>query len=108
MTQSTLFGDGKPKPSNLEERKVTFENKVVAVAHQMGLPDSMIEEFLNHWMEHNDNGYVMRFEQQKTWNTGGRLRTWKLRDKKFNPKKKKDEPTGSGQAEIISRRYNLG
>jgi len=45
-------------------------------------PKDMLRDFYDYWREKSATG-VMRFQLEKTWNTGLRLKTWQRRDKTF-------------------------
>lgn len=51
----------------------------------------MLEDFVRYWAEKNQKG-VMKFQLQKTWETGLRLETWRRNQKKFS-NGKSDKPT---------------
>lgn len=45
----------------------------------------MLRDFFEYWKESDHNG-KMKFQHEKTWDTGGRLRTWKKRENTFGKK----------------------
>jgi hypothetical protein len=45
----------------------------------------MLRDFFEYWKESDPNG-KMKFQLEKTWDTGGRLRTWKKREELFGKK----------------------
>ena len=47
------------------------------------LQDSDLLEFFKYWTEKSASGR-MRFQLERTWDTGGRLGTWQSRKKEFN------------------------
>lgn len=47
-----------------------------------GYPKEMLRAFFEYWKEKSATG-VMRFQLQKTWDTGLRLKTWQRRDNTF-------------------------
>ena len=65
----------------LEERRAAFKHKLQNWARYNDLekkeyPAWLRKEFYEYWTElANDNGRKMRFEMEKTWNTGRRLAT---------------------------------
>ena len=84
----TLFEEEDPKKSNLEERKTKFIEQVKLKAAPLGVPEHVLEEFIDHWTEHNDEGYVMAFEKIKrkgVFNITKRLKTFMRNDQKWNP-----------------------
>lgn len=48
-------------------------------------PKEMLRQFYDYWREKSSTG-LMRFQLEKTWNTGLRLKTWQRRDKTFTGK----------------------
>lgn len=48
-------------------------------------PKDMLRDFYDYWREESATG-LMRFQLEKTWNTGLRLKTWQRRDKTFSKK----------------------
>ena len=54
----------------------------------------MLRDFFEYWKEADPNG-KMKFQLEKTWDTGGRLRTWKKREPFFA--KKPQHPTNAEQ-----------
>jgi len=52
-------------------------------------PNSMLEDFFDYWSEKNKSGTKMRWELQKTWEIGKRLKNWDKRSSVFS------KPTGS-------------
>lgn len=54
-------------------------------------PKEMLRAFFEYWKEPTATG-IMRFQLEKTWETGLRLKTWQRRDKSF-PKKQDVEQT---------------
>jgi len=72
-----------PKKKPLEERKVKFKVNVLK------FPDYgeiMLDEFIDYWSEHNDNGKKMKFEMQKTFNIDLRLKQWQKRSNQYQTK----------------------
>lgn len=45
----------------------------------------MLRDFFDYWKEPTETG-KMKFQLEKTWDTGGRLRTWKKREHLFGKK----------------------
>lgn len=50
----------------------------------------IINQFINYWTEKNTNG-KMRFQLQKTWDTGKRLARWQINSGKFDWKRNKTQ-----------------
>ena len=63
-------------------RKQKFYDSLVQYVEKYG--KEMIREFFDYWSEMNRSQTMMRFEQQRTWETARRLAMWASRDKKFN------------------------
>lgn len=75
---------------NLPERMTKFikSAKEKNEASENSLNPSDLQAFLDHWTEHNENGYVMRFEKQKTYNISSRLGTWQRNSQKWSKNQK--------------------
>jgi hypothetical protein len=71
-----------PAPSNkqptLEERENNFYNEVAQFVGKYNR--EMLRAFYDYWSEPNKQKNKMRFELQKTWDTGRRLSTWAKRE----------------------------
>lgn len=70
-----------PAPSNkptLEERENNFYNEVAQFVGKYNR--EMLRAFFDYWSEPNKQKNKMRFELQKTWDTGRRLSTWAKRE----------------------------
>lgn len=67
-----------PKKSTLEERKKSFAEKLEPYLTKYGR--DMLNDFYSYWTEHNDGGYKMRFEKERTFQVSRRLDTWKRND----------------------------
>lgn len=73
------------KPETMEEkrakcgmRKQKFKDELETYAQSY--PAEMLRDFFDYWTEMNKSKTMMRFEQQKTWETRLRLATWARRD----------------------------
>lgn len=73
------------KPETMEEkrakcgmRKQKFKEELDA--YMQSYPADMLRDFFDYWTEMNKSKTMMRFEQQKTWETRLRLATWARRD----------------------------
>jgi len=73
----------KPKKKPLELRKQEFKVKVLKFPEY---GEIMLDEFIDYWTEHNDNGTVMKFEKEKTFNTSKRLARWHKRSNQYQTK----------------------
>lgn len=69
--------------STLEARKKEFKDKVFF--YELNYTFNMVTDFYEYWSEHNEKGYKMKFEMQRTWNIELRLKQWAKRSKQFNP-----------------------
>lgn len=58
----------------------------------------MLRQFFDYWKEKSATG-IMRFQLQKTWDTGLRLKTWQRRNNDFPAKK--NESNGTGAAPLV-------
>ena len=69
-----------PPSPTLETRKNDFYQSVVPYAEQYDR--EMLNDFYQYWTELDKRGRRMRFEMEKTWETGKRLATWARRERK--------------------------
>ena len=69
-----------PPSPTLETRKNDFSHSVVPYAEQYDR--EMLNDFYQYWTELDKRGRRMRFEMEKTWETGKRLATWARRERK--------------------------
>lgn len=73
----------KPSNNSLDKRIEKFSAKLKAWTNKNDpnkkkYPSWMRVDFFNYWTAlDNDMGTKMKFEKQKSWNTGLRLNTWK-------------------------------
>lgn len=65
----------------IEERENDFMNTIAPFVSQYG--KEMCRKFYEHWTEKNHGGTKMKFEMQKTWEIGKRLKTWFDNSKNF-------------------------
>lgn len=49
-------------------------------------PEPMLEAFVSYWTEPNKSRTRLRYELEKTWDTGRRLATWASRDRAYRPR----------------------
>lgn len=69
---------------NLEERTNEFKSKVLSFRTEFETP--LLKSFFEYWSECNDDGWIMKFEKEKTFSTKHRLTTWKKNESKFSGK----------------------
>ena len=67
-----------PTKKTIEEREKDFYDEVAKFVGQYSR--DMLRAFFDYWSEPTQNKNKMRFENEKTWETGRRLRTWAKRD----------------------------
>ena len=67
-----------PHTNNLETRKNDFYQSILPYADQSDR--EMLNDFFQYWTELDKQRQRMRFEMQKTWETGKRLSTWARRE----------------------------
>lgn len=91
------------KPETMEEkrakcemRKQKFKDELETYAQSY--PADMLRDFFDYWTEMNKSRTMMRFEQQKTWETRLRLATWARR----NEARGKPRKRGSTILEAVS------
>ena len=100
---------GKKKAAHaapLETRKEDFYNSLVGYVSKYGR--ETVREFFDYWSETNKSKTKMRWELQKTWETGKRLATWASKNDKFNSNgtgNSRDNPESRARdaADIIAR-----
>lgn len=74
------FGAGKPATPTIDERQKIFMEKIAE--HLNEYPKEMLRAFYDYWTEKNEGGRKMRFETQKIFEIGKRLKTWKRNESK--------------------------
>lgn len=74
---------------DIKERKEEF--KTLVLSHPTY--SDIHEAFIRYWTEPNQKGNKMKFELEKTWDTLGRLATWRSRQKQFTNKEVKIKST---------------
>lgn len=67
-----------PTKKTIEEREKDFYDEVAKFVGQYSR--EMLRSFFDYWSEPNKQKNKMRFELQKTWDTGRRLSTWAKRE----------------------------
>ena len=80
----------KGKEEDIEKREKKFMVKCKTLQKKYDFDNVMLFNFVNFWTESNENGRLMRFEMQKTFDIGRRMAKWKSNHKEWNiPKKEK-------------------
>ena len=92
------------KALSVEDKKIEFAKRVEKEVLDMHLDPSLVKDFIEYWTEHNDNGKVLRYEQQSIFNIRKRMTTWKKNALKFNQASKfqsvSDEDIAKREARI--------
>ena len=92
------------KALSIEDKKIEFAKRVEKEVLDMNLDPSLVKDFIEYWTEHNDNGKVLRYEQQSIFNIRKRMTTWKKNALKFNQASKfqsvSDEDIAKREARI--------
>ena len=81
----------KDKTKDKETREKDFMAKCKTLQDKYKFDNVMLFQFVEFWTESNENGKLMRFEMQKTFDISRRMSKWKANDKEWNinsPKKK--------------------
>lgn len=93
-TKNTLITVVNYKAYQLEEPKkkrnlqnVTDKFVLEVSAFKEKYSAEMLEAFVDYWTEPNKSKTKLRYELQKTFDVGRRLKTWSKNDSKFNNKK---------------------
>lgn len=86
---------------SLEKRKEEFKNNVLQNYSEQ-FDKSLIEDFCEYWCEHNADGYKMRFEMEKIFDIGRRLKTWDKNNLKFNNNGKSNNQKKSRAEQLAS------
>lgn len=93
-TKNTLITVVNYKAYQLEEPKkkrnlqnVTDKFVLEVSAFKEKYSTEMLEAFVDYWTEPNKSKTKLRYELQKTFDIGRRLKTWSKNDSKFNNKK---------------------
>lgn len=72
-------------PSRAQDLNKRMAQFVQEVAGYRGkYTDSLLNAFASYWSEPNQTKTKMRFEMEKTWDTGRRLATWAKRENEYN------------------------
>lgn len=81
----------KVKVKDKEKREKDFMSKCKSLQDKHSIDNVMLMAFVDFWTESNENGKLMRFEMQKTFDISRRIAKWKANDKEWainSPKKK--------------------
>lgn len=70
------------RAQGINERMAQFVREVAEYREKY--TDSLLNAFASYWSEPNQAKTKMRFEMEKTWDTGRRLATWAKRDNEYN------------------------
>jgi hypothetical protein len=81
-----------PPPSFKKMNEEQFYNELKGFTSKV--PKDTLRDFYDYWREKSASG-LMRFQLEKTWNTGLRLKTWQRRDKTFGKKPEQQPQTPS-------------
>jgi len=71
--------------NNISNRKNDFVFEVLTFDYE----ESILNAFIDYWTEPNKSNTKMKFELNKTWKTGLRLKTWVTNQKKWDKPKPK-------------------
>ena len=92
------------KALSVEDKKIEFAKRVEKEVLDMHLDPNLVKDFIEYWTEHNDNGKVLRYEQQSIFNIRKRMTTCKKNALKFNQASKfqsvSDEDIAKREARI--------
>lgn len=77
-----IKSDSIAKKKGIEERANDFMNLIAPFVSEYG--KDMCREFYEYWTETSHGGAKMKFEMERTWEIGKRLKKWFDNSKKFN------------------------
>jgi hypothetical protein len=102
-------GKGKPVKPTIDERKKELWELIKQNGKIKGYEKEMCESFYRHWIEMNPGGKKMRFEMEKVFDVGKRLRTWFDNDKKWLPtwKQKQEQKVKIEQEQVTNTNKNI-
>jgi len=72
----TLKDKDKDKDKDMDKREEEFKEGVVRIFKEKEYDKKEMIKFMNFWTEKNSSKTRMRFELQKTWDTGRRISNW--------------------------------
>jgi hypothetical protein len=94
------------KVIDIEQRKLAFAESLKEFELIYG--SDMIEDFFFYWSEELQNGKKMRWEDQRSWNITGRLRTWKKNERpKQNFQQKIFNQQKPDKMQILQNEYQI-
>lgn len=73
------------KERDLAARAEQFRGSVTG-GYSDRYPERMLEAFISYWTEPNKSRTRLRYELERTWDTGRRLVTWSSRDRTYSPR----------------------
>ena len=79
--------------NNISNRKNDFVFEVLTFDYE----ESILNAFIDYWTEPNKSNTKMKFELNKTWKTGLRLKTWVTNQKKWD----KPKPKGTSKLDAL-------
>lgn len=77
-----IKSDSIAKKKGIEERKKDFMASIVPFTSEY--ENKMCRDFYEYWTETSHGGAKMKFEMERTWEIGKRLKKWFDNSKKFN------------------------
>lgn len=75
----------------LQEREEEFKREL----EPYNFPEALKQDFFDYWTEPNKSKSKMRYEQEKTWDMGRRLRRWESNNFKGKEQYAKEMPKNS-------------
>jgi len=89
--------------NNISNRKNDFVFEVLTFDYE----ESTLNAFIDYWTEPNKSNTKMKFELNKTWKTGLRLKTWVANQKKWDKPKPKGTSKLDAQINEWQKAKNL-
>ena len=89
--------------NNISNRKNDFVFEVLTFDYE----ESILNAFIDYWTEPNKSNTKMKFELNKTWKTGLRLKTWVTNQKKWDKPKPKGTSKLDAQINECQKAKNL-
>jgi len=89
--------------NNISNRKNDFVFEVLTFDYE----ESTLNAFIDYWTEPNKSNTKMKFELNKTWKTGLRLKTWVTNQKKWDKPKPKGTSKLDAQINEWQKAKNL-
>lgn len=89
--------------NNISNRKNDFVFEVLTFDYE----ESILNAFIDYWTEPNKSNTKMKFELNKTWKTGLRLKTWVTNQKKWDKLKPKGTSKLDAQINEWQKAKNL-